>query len=287
MNRFSPLLNGLALLVLTIALGVINSVSANEAASPPDGPSTGRTATSEDTSNVDALAVKTNIELWEQRVNQKMEHINQILKGVDLRTLEGQKLAKEAMIELLDDLADQAGAIIAAHGELGPDLRLYREALLKAPEVFGKISEKMAAKANTTASPLLKAAYADLSSEARQLGSTFGQRAKSVDGVEREMSEKMSLVYESQVFISDARELLNAIPTDHGFESEKLLNQLNKYISTMQDAINALKGVTKKIGEDGKPSSKPYQPEQAGAPAPTGPTLTLKEYGRTVSDLRR
>ena len=234
--------------------------------------------------------VRANIELWEGRVRKKVEQIDRILEDIDIRKIDGQQIAKRAISELLDDVDDEAKEILEAHTQVGPDLRLYRQALDKAPDVFREISNTLDRKATLTKSTLLKEAYADLATQARTLASSYEAKSKEIDGLEAGIVKKIEFVRESRVFIGDVRELLDAIPADHGLQTEKLVQRLNQYIQGFEEAVKAIKGVADKIGGEGRPATpdpnnaKPKPLSQIHDPlAP----ISIEEYRQRLAALKR
>lgn len=207
--------------------------------------------------------VRANIELWQSRVRKKSEQIDKVLKGHDLRKIAGQKVAIAAIDELLQTVDDEAKGIIEAHTRIGPDLKLYRQALLKAPEVFSKIAETMDSRAPETKSTGLKEAYADMAIEARKLAIAYQTKAKGIDSLESDIARKMQFVAESRVFIADVRELLAAIPTEEELKIEKLVERLNQYLLGFDEAIKAIKGVAGKIGAEAQPTTPSASPAKS------------------------
>ena len=201
--------------------------------------------------------VKANIELWETRVRSKLEQVDRIVSGMDLRRIEPQKMAVDSLLEVLNQLDEEARSIVSAHQQVQPDLKLYREALLKAPAVFRKIAEGLDKKAGERKAGLIKTGYADFASEARKMATKFESQAAGIGGLEGELAQKMALVYESQQFIADVRELLKAVPTSHGIETEKFVARLNVYISVLRQAIDTMKGAADRIGEPQSPTPEP------------------------------
>lgn len=201
--------------------------------------------------------VKANIELWQDRVQKKLQQVDRIVSGLDLRQIESQKMAVDSLLEVLNQLDEEARSIVSAHQQVKPDLKLYREALLKAPAVFRKIADGLDKKASERQAGLIKTGYADFASEARKLAANYESQAAGVGGLEAELAQKMALVYESQQFIADVRELLKAIPTSHGIETQKFVERLNVYISVLRQAIDAMKGAADRISEPQSPTTDP------------------------------
>lgn len=232
--------------------------------------------------------VRANIELWEGRVRKKVEQIDRILEGIDIHKIEGQKIAKSAISELLDDVDQEANEILEAHTRVGPDLRLYRQALDKAAPVFREIANGLDGKATLNKSTILKEAYADLATQARTLATSYEAKAKDIDGLEAGIAKKIEFVRESRVFISDVRELLDAIPADHGLQTEKLVQRLNQYIQGFEEAVKAIKGVADKIGGEARPATpdpgkaKPLSRNHA----PQAP-ISIDEYRQRLAALNR
>jgi hypothetical protein len=204
--------------------------------------------------------VKANIELWETRVRTKLEQVDKIVGGLDMRQIQSQKLAVDGLLEVLDRLDEEARSIISAHQQVQPDLKLYREALLKAPAVFRKIADNLEKQATERKAGLIKTGYADFASEARKLAAKYESQAAGIGGLEGELVQKMAVVHESRQFIADVRELLKAIPTSHGIETEKFVARLNIYISVLRQAIDTMKGAADKIGEPPSQSPTPQPP---------------------------
>lgn len=242
-------------------------------------------------------SARAEIELWENRIRRKMADINVALKGLDLKKVQGQKIAVDSMDDLLEEIDSEARRIIEAKERVTPDLKFYRQALLKAPDVFRKLADSLDKGAATRKSPILKAASADMANEARKLATTYEERAKSIDGIEAGIEAKMVFVFESREFIADVRELLSAIPTDHGLHTEKLVDQLNKYIEGFQEAVKTLQGVTQQIGEgrsadpNASPGSvprvQPSKPLSQSVPVEPLGSLSVADYRARLTALKR
>lgn len=207
--------------------------------------------------------VRANIELWEDRVRTKLQQIDQILAGLDLEQIQSRSIAVRKLCEILDDLDEEALAIIDAHTQVGPDLKLYRQALLQAPDVFRRIAEDLDKRATEKKSTFIKEAYADFAAEARNLATSYETKAGAIDTLQNEIDKKMEFVVESREFITDVRGFLRAIPTDHGLETETLINRINAYIQVFQEAIDAMKGVADSIGGQPQPTAPTDAPEAA------------------------
>jgi hypothetical protein len=243
-------------------------------------------------------SARAEIELWESRIRRKMTDINAALKGLDLKKIQGQKIAIDSMDELLEEIDGEAKRIIEAKERVAPDLKLYRQALLKAPDVFRKLADSLEKRAETRKSTILKEASADMAAEARKLATSYEMKAKAVDGIEAGIEAKMEFVIESREFIADVRELLSAIPTDHGLQTEKLIDQLNKYVEVFQEAVKTLQGVTQQISEGrsettppspgNSPRVQPSKPLSSSSPsiAPTG-ALSIADYRTKLAALKR
>ncbi|MFO0904211.1 MAG: hypothetical protein U0939_14500 [Pirellulales bacterium] len=237
--------------------------------------------------------VKANIELWERRIRKKLNDIDQVLQGLDLKKIEGQRIAAGEIDALLQEIDDEAKGIIEAQARVAPDLKQYREALLKAPDIFRKLADSMDERAGKRKAIVLKEAYADISAEARKLATTYETKAKQIDKLEADLQEKIEFVIDSREFIADARELLAAIPTEHGLQTEKLVERLNKYLDVFQDAVKTIRGVTEKIGEPSSPGESPTPASRPGKPlatdSPRGPAqpLSVDEYRRQLAQLRK
>lgn len=238
--------------------------------------------------------VKASIELWEQRVHAKILQIDQILKGLDLKQIQAQKIAVTALMEILDDLDEEAQAIIAASNHVAPDLKLYREALERAPDLFRKIADTLEKRAGEKKSSFLKEAYADFASEARELANTYEAKAAGIGTLQADVAKKLEFVHESREFIADVHELLDAIPADHGLQTEQLITRINQYITVFQEAIDAIKGVAHKIGETPQlspPNPEPTKPQPLPQATPRSQTqaapLSLDEYRQRLTALRR
>ena len=242
-------------------------------------------------------SARAEIELWESRIRRKMADIDLALKGLDLKKVQGQKIAVDSIDELLEEIDGEAKRIIEAKERVAPDLKLYRQALLKAPDVFRKLADNLEKRAETRKSTILKEASADMAAEARKLATAYEAKAKSIDGVEASIEAKMEFVIESREFIADVRELLSAIPTDHGLQTEKLVDQLNKYVEVFQEAVKTLQGVTQQIGEgrsadhNSSPGSfprvQPSKPLSQSAPVEPQGSLTVADYRARLTALKR
>lgn len=232
--------------------------------------------------------VRANVELWEERVRNKLAAIDKMLQGPQgsLQKIEAQKIAKETLNELLDDLEDEAVAIIEAHGSVEPDLRLYRQALMQAPQVFRAMADAFDDKAEKETDLFFKEGYVDFSAAARKLADSYETRVAGLDAVERDLAAKMTFVHKGRKFTADVREFLNAVPTDYGLETEKLIKRLNAYIETFEAAVKSLKGVANKLGEEPAPAASPPQPDRISKKPPTEP-LSVDGYLQRLAALRR
>jgi ribosomal protein L10 len=236
-------------------------------------------------------AMRANIELWEDRVEAKIEKLVKSLQGLDLKKIQNQKITVDELQSILDELDEEAQAILNAHGQLGPDLKNLREALSKAPAVFRAIGEKLAKRASETKSQELKEAYADFASEAQALAVTYEKRSAGAGNLDKDLAKKMELVKDSRVFITDVREFLDAVPTTHGIPTEKLIERINKYIAVFEDTIRTIKGVSERIGEEESPSrgptKTPKDPPLTRTSPRAEPPTNLVEFRERLERLKR
>lgn len=203
--------------------------------------------------------VKARVEAFGARVQRRLAAVDEIVRTSDLRRVEPQRLVVGELQELLGELDDEARLIEEAYGNLGPDLRLYRQALEEAPAVFQRIAEDFDAKAAGKATSLFEA-YADLAGQARILASAYHDRARGIDGLEADLKVKIDLVRESRGFIKDASQFLAAIPANEGgVVVERLVSRVNLYLETFEETLRKLKEVSGKIAEpeEGKSSKQP------------------------------
>lgn len=219
---------------------------------------------------------RANIELWETRVRAKLSQVDRIVSGLDLRQIQVQKMTVDSLIAVLDQLDEEARSIIAANEQVQPDLRLYKEALLKAPGVFRTIATNFEHKATEHKSALLKAAYADFGAESRKLATKYEAQAAGIGSLEGELSKKIAVVQESREFIADVRELLKAVPASHGIQTQKLVERLNVYIDVLRQAIDSIKGAAGRIGEPQSPSSE--EPRTVPLTRTGGPADGVSSY---------
>lgn len=231
--------------------------------------------------------VKDNIELFQARIQRKMEKIEKILTGLDLRKIEAQKVAVDELREMLDELDAEAGAILEADAQVRPDLKKYRESLLEAPGVFVKIADGFDRRAEAVRSRTLKEAYADFSAEARKHAGTYTKRAKDVEELEKAIQKQLEFVVESREFISDMRGFLAAVPANSGLATERWVARINEYIAAFESAIKAIKGVSEKIAEPAPSADPAGGKKPAPRQAHSGRATTLDEYSARLAELKR
>lgn len=255
---------------------------AQEAATPP-----AASGAAERPARKSPEEVRANIEIWQERVRKRLETIEKMATTLDLRKIDSQKVAIEELLEMLQELDGEAKQIIDAHAGLGPDLKLYRQALEAAPAVFHQIANELEQRATTTKSSLLQQNYADFAAQSRTMADAYIQRVKGIDGLELELAKRMEFVVESRTFISDVQGFLAAVPTQGGAETERLIGRINVYVDAFQEAISAMKGVANKIVEPGTGTAKPGAASPAGQPASPNPTDAIDAYRAKLKDLRK
>ncbi|MBL8825559.1 MAG: hypothetical protein JNM18_01150 [Planctomycetaceae bacterium] len=241
-------------------------------------------SSSADTFQEQKRRMKANVEMWEARVYKRLTAVAEIRDTMDFSDLTTQKLAVDELKELLKQLDGAAKEILDAYGHAGPDLKFYRRALEEGPAVFQRIADDFDRKATEKRSPALKEAYADFGDQARQLAIRYAERAKTVDSWEREIHHKIEYVEESREFIHDAQELLDAIPTEAGLETQKLVKQINSYMQAFDEALKAMRGVAEKIGD---PQPKTGKDEPAKDAKQSTTSSVLGDYRRRLADLKR
>lgn len=233
--------------------------------------------------------VKENIELFQERIQRKLQKIDTILKGLDLRKVEAQKVTVEALREILDDLDSEAKAILEADSQVRPDLKLYRKALLAAPEVFRSIADGFDKRAETAKSKQIREGYLDFAMEARKHADSYTQRAKDVEGMEAAIEKQLEFVTESRDFILEVNGFLAAVPTSSGIETQKFVARINEYISAFESAISAIKKVSDKISEQPRTPTPDPDAKKKASPrqAQGGTVMSDDEYRTRVAALKR
>lgn len=244
-----------AVVMLTIALGagvsaLSESSQAQEApfaapraapiagSSEPARPSTAMRAANED--------FKREIEVWRERIRKRVETLSKLPDPSGLGKLPERKLAVQEMIELVDDLSDEAKAILDVAEGLNTDLAIYRQSLLRAPPMFAQWSERFEQKAGEVKSAELREAYADYAGMARSMGQGYAQQAVDLEKQEGEIHRRVEFVKEAKVMLGDVRELLQSIPSQGGEETARLLQRIETYADAFRQSIQAMRGVADK-----------------------------------------
>src|SRR5262249_1320555 len=135
----------------------------------------------------------------------------------------------------------------------------------------------------------IREGYLDFAAEARRHAASYTQRAQDIDGLEAAIQKQLEFVVESRQFIMDVRGFLAAVPANSGIETEKFIARINEYIAAFESAIQAIKGVSEKIGE--RPSASGSEPETnpklPARKAGLGSVSNVKEYKARLSQLKR
>lgn len=232
--------------------------------------------------------IKANVDLWGERVRRKCLETEKVLQGLDLRKVNGQRIAKQQLIDLLDELDLEAAQILDAHSSVITDLRMYRKALAAAPATLDAMAVEFERRAEGVQNEHLKASYADFSAMVRKMARGYESRSKSMDGTEANMEKQIGFVRESRTFIQDVKELLDGLPTENGLETEKWVERVNTYIESFQKVVHLIKETGTKIGEE--PTAPTRVPHPAGDPAaarsPRTPISSAADYRARVAALR-
>ncbi len=209
--------------------------------------------------------IKITIEGWQDRVRKRLAAIDKLSSTLDLKKVQSQRVVSTELLEMIQDLDEEAGAIIGAYESLGPDLEFYRKALLQAPPAFEKIAKDIEKAATGKRSVALQQTYSDFATQSRKLATHYSEQANSITGLETQVEEKIGFVRESREFFTDVRKLLEAIPADSGFNTEKLVDRMNNYIDVFQKAIDAMRNVGEKITVKESNSTKKATPIKAAS----------------------
>jgi len=232
--------------------------------------------------------IKANVDLWGERVRQKCLETEKVLQGLDLRKVNGQRIAKQQLTDLLDELDLEAAQILDAHSSVITDLRMYRKTLSAAPATLDAMAVEFERRAEGVQNDQLKASYADFSAMVRKMARSYETRSKSMDGIEANMEKQIGFVRESRTFIKDVKELLDGLPTENGLETEKWVERVNTYIESFQKVVHLIKETGAKIGEEPTTPTRVRKPagDQAGNSAPAAPITSAADYRARVAGLR-
>lgn len=212
--------------------------------------------------------IKVTIEGWQDRVRKRLSAIDKLSSTLDLKKVQSQRVVSTELLEMIQDLDEEAGAIIGAYESLGPDLEFYRKALLQAPPAFEKIAKDLEKAATGKRSVALQQTYSDFATQSRKLATHYSEQANGITGLETQIEEKIGFVRESREFFTDVRKLLEAIPSESGFNTEKLVDRMNNYIDVFQKAIDAMRNVGEKITSKETNGTKNVTPAKSTAARP-------------------
>lgn len=261
MSKFHSLNRAIATIVLrALSLAVLCLIGDAYSAEPPTIPSTKvpltATPNSADSKAADQhrnRQIKATIEAWEEHVRKKLDVIDEMYESFDFHKVQSQKVVSSELLSMLDHLDEGASSIIQSFEALGPDLELYRKALLAAPPAFQKLGDEMERNALSKRSIDIQKTYADFAAQTRKLAAAYEKRAQGVDELESVVQEKIEFVRESRDFIHDVKAIWDTIPAESGLETERLVERLNRYVDSFQEAVRTMRNVADKIVE---PTSK-------------------------------
>lgn len=202
--------------------------------------------------------IKANLEMWPQRVRDRLTEANTRLKGLDFQQIKTQRLFASDFMEILEDLDEEASALQDSFSKVTTDLVLYREAVAQAPASFRALATAFEQKATENDDESLKIHYADFSAVSRSLATRYEAKHKTLLTLEKNLADKMAFVTKSRKFILDVREFISTIPsTEEGLEVERFVERLNTFVTVFQESIQMLKGLSDQVGkEPTSPGSK-------------------------------
>jgi hypothetical protein len=289
MRKFSSKSLNLPLLVITaLVCGPVFAQEPGRSASAAKPVAKGDAPTDRREAMEKGREIKANVDLWGERVRRKCQETEKVLQGLDLKKIEGQKVAKDQLLDLLDELDLEAAQILDAYSSVITDLRMYRKAVAAAPAALDAMAVEFERKAEGVQSEQLKAAYADGSAMVRKMARGYETRSKSTDGTEANMEKQIGFVRESRTFIQDVKELLDVLPTEKGLETEKWVERVNTYIESFQNVVHLIKETGTKLGEEPTTPTRVQKPagEQAGNSTPRAPITSAADYRARVAALR-
>jgi hypothetical protein len=230
--------------------------------------------------------IRVQVEKWQDRVRHKIEALDKIFQGFDLRKIEVQQFSRERFEEILDDLEEESEEILRGFADVQPDVKLLRQTLLKAPDIFRQIAAEFEEKASKSDDEFFRESYADLAAASKKMAANCEQKAKAMDALERELQSKLKFVQTSQEFCQHIRRFLRTLPAEPGITTEKWIERVNAYVSALEQAVKLLKTMTQ--GMDQKPTAdpqaKPLPAAAATSPAaPPRPMTLVEAKARLVS----
>lgn len=225
--------------------------------------------------------IKASVERWQERVQKRLGAVDELAQTLDLKKITSQKIVSSELIGLLDDLDEEAVAIVEASETIGPDLDMFRKALLQASPSFEKMAVELERASASKKNVEIQQLYFDFITHARKLASHYANQAKGIDGIERTLGEQIAFVKESREFIADVKGLLEAIPSDGGVELEKLVERINQYIDAFRKTIDTMHGITEKIAHPSNPKSSSERSSPSKGSAKSAPN---PESSKALSD---
>lgn len=221
---------------------------------------------------------KREIEVWNERIRNRIEKLNSMDSLSGLENLTQRKLAADQLVALVDDLREEAEAIIEVGGGLEADLGIYRQSLLKAPQLFQEFSMKFQQRTSEVESLEMREAYADYAMLARKLGASYHQQALELSKTEVEIQRRIQFVREAKTMLEDLRELLLVIPKSGGDETVKVLQRISTYAEAFKQSIRAIRVTTEKFADPNNSSPQtPSVPPAATSSTPTGRAKSISQ----------
>lgn len=238
----------------------------------------------------DSRKLKTNLELWPERVRAKLDAVKLRLDTLDLQQIESQRLVVGDFEEVLELVDEEAAAIEQAWTSVKGEFSLWQDAVAQAPDSFRAVAAVFEAKAAKLDDATLKSHYADFASASRKLAKKYEDKSSQMATQQLEIEWQMEFVGKSREFIKDVKSFLATVPaTEEGLEVEVFCKRLNDYIHAFQASVKLLKSMGDQLGEEKQPPKSSTGPAESSAAAkqPSVRSLTPDEYQRRLAALRR
>jgi hypothetical protein len=165
--------------------------------------------------------VKTNLELWPQRVRAKLAEVKLRLDSLDLQQIKSQRIVVADFEELLETVDEEAEAIEQAWTSVKGEFSLWRDAVKQAPDSYRAVAAVFEAKAAELDDETLKIHYADFALASHKLAKKYEEKSRHMASQQLDIERQMAFVGKSREFIKHVRLFLAAVPaTEEGLEVE-------------------------------------------------------------------
>jgi len=198
-----------------------------------------------------------------EELEQSTRELLRLIQEMD-DTLSSQELAWEHLKKQMALLKQIGEGLRQQKNEFARDFELYESALEKAIAAFTELSALYQQFAQDEDEDFFKASYLDLADISTKFSELMTKRHEGLAALNSEMSTRLKFVDRSLLWLDRFDQFATAYdPTiDKGAEVERMLEELNQYISYFEESIKAFGDFSNRVLKTTSDAPRPDSQEQ-------------------------